>query len=202
MAARTGARRYWLIWAAAIPVALWAMVRAFGLEGGGLMTAAMFLTPWAAIAALFVAGVAVALRNWATGDGLATACLAGAVPPRAIGTETESPAGHETLTVLSANVFLGDADPDALISLVDRYHPDLLSLQELTPSFAAKLRRAGIGRRLPHSVLMAQPKGHGASLSPRAPTATAADALRPVPRWSCRTAGGCASSRSTPSRRT
>jgi endonuclease/exonuclease/phosphatase (EEP) superfamily protein YafD len=176
----TGARRYWLIWAAVVPVALWALVRAFGLESGNLLTAAMFLTPWVAIAALLVAGVAVALRNWAAAAvaGVATICLAAAVLPRAIGGETMRADGHETLTVLSANVYLGSADPAALVELVDRYDPDLLSVQELTPSFARGLRRAGIDRRLPHSVLMAQPKGHGAGLYARHP-------LSPLPRQTC-----------------
>src|SRR6476646_2199568 len=118
MVDRSGARRYWPIWAAAIPVALWALIRAFGLEGGGALTSLMFFTPYAAIAALLVAGIAVALRNWtaATVAAVATICLATAVLPRTIGSETESAAGHETLTVLSANVFLGEADPDALIT--------------------------------------------------------------------------------------
>ena len=34
----TGARRHWLIWAAAIPVALWALVRRLGLESGKALT--------------------------------------------------------------------------------------------------------------------------------------------------------------------
>jgi endonuclease/exonuclease/phosphatase (EEP) superfamily protein YafD len=173
MADRTGAGRYWPIWAATIPIALWALVRAFGLEQGGLLATAMFFTPQAAIAALLVAGAAVALRNWAAAAvaAIATACLATAVLPRAVGGETEAAAGHETITVLSANVELGGADPAALIALVDRYRPDLLSVQELTPAFATSLRREGIGRRLPHSVLMARPKGHGGGLYSRFPLA-------------------------------
>jgi endonuclease/exonuclease/phosphatase family metal-dependent hydrolase len=129
----------------------------------------MFLTPLAAIGALLVAGVAVALRNWAAAAvaAIAATYLAAVVLPRAIGSESVRAAGHETLTVLSANVYLGAADPAALVALVDRYHPDVLSVQELTPSFARGLRRAGIGHRLPHSVLMAQPKGHGAGLYAR-----------------------------------
>jgi endonuclease/exonuclease/phosphatase (EEP) superfamily protein YafD len=168
-----GAGRYWPIWAATIPIAVWALVRAFGLEEGGLPATAMFFTPYAAIAALLVAGVAVALRNWAAAAvaAVATAYLATAVLPRAVGGETEAAAGHETLTVVSANVELGGADPAALIALVDRYHADLLSVQELTPAFAASLRRKGIGRRLPHSVLMARPKGHGGGLYSRFPLA-------------------------------
>ena len=173
MADCIGARRYWLIWAAVTPIALWALVRAFGVERGGLLTTAMFFTPYVAIAALLVAGIAVALRNWAAATiaALATVCLAAAVLPRAIGSEAEPVAGHETLTVLSANVYLGDADPDALLALVDRYHPDVLSLQELTPLFASELRQAGIGERLPHSLLMARPKGHGGGLYARFPLA-------------------------------
>jgi endonuclease/exonuclease/phosphatase (EEP) superfamily protein YafD len=168
---RAGARRHWLIWAPTIPIALWAIVRAFGLESGSLMTTAMFFTPLAAIAALLVAGVAVALRNWAAAAvaTLAAVSLAAAVLPRAIGSETVQAEGRETLTVLSANVYLGTADPDALIALVDRYQPDLLSVQELTPSFARELRRAGIGHRLPHSVLMTQPRGRGGGIYARHP---------------------------------
>ncbi|HEU4944931.1 MAG TPA: endonuclease/exonuclease/phosphatase family protein [Solirubrobacterales bacterium] len=156
-----------------IPVALWALVRAFGLEGGNFLTALMFFTPFAAVGALLVSGVALALRNWAAAavGALATACLFAAVLPRAIGSETMPAAGHETLTVLSANVFLGDADPGALVALVDRYRPDLLTVEELTPSFARELRRAGIERRLPHAVLEAQPKGHGGGLYARHPLA-------------------------------
>lgn len=166
-----GARRYWVIWAATVPVALWAIVRAFGLESGGLVTALMWFTPYAAVAALLVAGVAVALRNWAaaTVAALAAVSLAVAVLPRAIGSDVEQPGSHQTLTVLSSNVYLGAASATDLVALVDRYHPDLLSVQELTPSFAARLQRAGLGHRLPHAVLMPQPRGRGGGLYARYP---------------------------------
>ena len=81
----------------------------------------------------------------------------------------ERPSGHETVTVLSANVYLGSADPAALIALVHRLHPDVLSVQELTPSFARRLRAAGIDDQLPHSMPMAQPQGRGAGLYSRFP---------------------------------
>jgi endonuclease/exonuclease/phosphatase (EEP) superfamily protein YafD len=171
MAERIGAGRYWPIWVAAIPIALWATIRVFGLESGGPMTSAMFFTPLTAVAALLVAGVAVALRNWAAATiaAVAAACLAAVVLPRAVGGETEPVAGGETVTVLSANVYLGKADATALIALVDRYRPDVLSVQELTPSFARRLDRAGLERRLPHSALEARPKGHGGGLYARHP---------------------------------
>lgn len=163
---RASALRYPVVWAAAVPVALWALVRALGLESGGLVATAMFFTPWVAIAALLVAGVGVAWRNWAAAAvaGVAAAYLVTAVMPRAVGSEAVSADGRETFAVLSANVYLGTADPGALVELVDRYDPDLLSVQELTPSFVRRLERAGLGERLPHSVLMAQPGGRGGGL--------------------------------------
>jgi endonuclease/exonuclease/phosphatase (EEP) superfamily protein YafD len=156
---------------ATVPVALWAAIRVLGLEGGSALTTAMFFTPYAAVGALLVTGIATALRNWASAliAAVATACLVAAVLPRAIGDDTVSPAGQRTLTVLSTNVYLGDADPAAVLALVDRYDADVLSVQELTPSFAAKLRGEGIATRLPHSVLMASARGSGGGLYARFP---------------------------------
>jgi endonuclease/exonuclease/phosphatase family metal-dependent hydrolase len=138
-----------------VPVVLWTLVRVLGLERGFPLVPLMAFTPYAAVAALLVAGVAVALRNWAAAAvaALATLCLAAAVLPRAIGDGTVDSAGRETVTVLSANVHHGTADADALVELVERYRPDLLAIQELTPSFDARMRRAGIDRLLPSTVL-------------------------------------------------
>jgi endonuclease/exonuclease/phosphatase (EEP) superfamily protein YafD len=168
---RAGARRYWLIWVAVIPIAIWTVIRLLGLEGGYPLVAMMAFTPYVAIAALLVAGVAVALRNWAAATVAAVVmlCLASVVLPRTVGSSTAQAAGHETLTVLSTNIHHGTADPDAVVALVDRYRPDLLSVQELTPSFAAKLRRAGIGRRLPESMLLVHRSASGAGLYSRLP---------------------------------
>lgn len=114
------ARRHWLIWAAVLPVVLWALVRVLGLDSGFPLVALMAFTPYVAIAALLVAGVAVALRNWAAAGvaALATFCLIAAVLPRAIGDATADAAGRETLGVLSANVLHGAADPEVLVDLV------------------------------------------------------------------------------------
>jgi endonuclease/exonuclease/phosphatase (EEP) superfamily protein YafD len=168
---RAGARRYWWIWAAVIPILIWTAIRLFGLEGGYPLVAMMAFTPYVAIAALLVAGVAVALRNWAAAvlTALAMVCLAAVILPRTIGSETAEAAGHETLTVLSTNIHHGTADPDAVIGLVDRYRPDLLSVQELTPSFARKLKQAGIESRLPESMLLVHRSASGAGLYSRLP---------------------------------
>ncbi|HKT82327.1 MAG TPA: endonuclease/exonuclease/phosphatase family protein, partial [Solirubrobacterales bacterium] len=168
---RAGAGRYRWLWAAAIPIAIWTVIRLFGLESGYPLVAMMAFTPYVAIGGLLVAGVAVALRNWpaATLAAIATFCLAAVILPRTIGSETADAAGHETLTVLSTNIHHGTADPAAVLALVDRYHPDLLSVQELTPAFASKLRQAGIERRLPESMLLVHRSASGAGLYSRLP---------------------------------
>ncbi len=150
-----GATRYWAIWILVAPVVVWTLIRLFGLDRGVPLVPLMAFTPYVAVAALLVAAVATALRNWAAAAvaGLATLCLALAVLPRAIGDGTVDPGGRETLTVLSANVYLGKGDPEALVALVDRFDVDVLAVQEMTPRFARGLRAARIGRHLPHAVV-------------------------------------------------
>jgi endonuclease/exonuclease/phosphatase family metal-dependent hydrolase len=161
-----GARRYWLIWVLVAPVALWTLVRVFGLERGFPLVPLMAFTPYAAVAALLVAGVATALRNWAAAvvAGLATLCLTMAVLPRAVGDGTVDAAGRETLTVLSANIHHGTGEAKALVDLVERYEPDLLAVQELTPSFDRALQQAGLGRQLPNAILETRRSVSGSGL--------------------------------------
>lgn len=160
------AARYWPIWIAVVPVAAWAAIRVTGLDGGFPLEAAMAFTPWVAIVALLVAGVAIALENWAASALalLATVALAAAILPRTIGDGTVSAAGHRTLGLLAANVHHGSADPAGLVALVDRLHPDVLTVEELTPSFARALDRAGIATRLPHRVTEANRAASGTGI--------------------------------------
>jgi endonuclease/exonuclease/phosphatase (EEP) superfamily protein YafD len=166
-----GARRYWLIWALVVPVTLWTLFRLLGIDDGFPLAALMAFTPYVAIAAFLVAGVALAVRNWAATAVAAAAALllALAVLPRAVGDGTVAASGHETLVVLAANVHYGTADPDALVALVDRLRPDVLSIEELTPTFAGKLARSGLRRRLPETVLEAHRASVGAGLYSRWP---------------------------------
>ncbi|HEU5104817.1 MAG TPA: endonuclease/exonuclease/phosphatase family protein [Solirubrobacterales bacterium] len=154
-----------------MPLVVWTLVRLFGLDSGFPLVPLMAFTPYAAIAALLVAGVATALRNWAAAaaTALATLCLAAAVLPRAIGDGTVDPDGRETLVVLSANIHHGTADPAAVVDLVDRYEADLLSVQELTPTFARELRAAGLAIRLPNAILETHRSASGAGLYSRLP---------------------------------
>ncbi len=150
-----GGRRHWPIWSLILPLAAWALIRAFGLEGGSRFAPLLAFTPWAAIAALFAVGLAVALENWAAAivAVLSLAILSAAVLPRAFGGGESVPLGARTLTVLSANIHAGSADPVALVDLVRRLSPDVLAIQELAPSSSRRLRRAGLGDLLPYSTI-------------------------------------------------
>lgn len=160
-----------MIWFVVAPLVLWTLVRLLGLERGFPLAPLMAFTPYAAIAALLAAGVALALRNWAaaTVAGLATLCLAAVVLPRAVGDGTVEAAGRETFTVLSANIHHGTGEAEALVDLVERYEPDLLAIQELTPSFARELRLAGLDHWLPNAILETRRKVSGAGLYSRLP---------------------------------
>lgn len=64
------------------------------------------------------------------------------------------------ITVMTSNVYFGEADGGALVAAVERFEVDVLVVQELTPGMVERLRSAGLERRLRHAVLAA---AHGAS---------------------------------------
>lgn len=90
-------------------------------------------------------------------------------PYVAVADGTAEAAGHATLRVLSTNVYRGKGDPEELVALVDRLQPDLLAIQELTPRFARRLRRAGIEARLPHAIIEVRQGAGGGGLYSRLP---------------------------------
>jgi len=159
-----------------VPVAVWTFLRMLGIDHGFPLATAMPFTPYVAVAALLVAGVAVALENWVAAlvTAVATLCLASAVLPRAIGDGTVAANGRETLSVLSLNILRGRAEPASVVALVERFEPDLLSVQELTPRFALELRESGLGELLRNDLTEVAKGSAGAGLYSRLP-------LRPLP---------------------
>jgi endonuclease/exonuclease/phosphatase (EEP) superfamily protein YafD len=168
---RAGADRHWLIWAAVLPTLIWAVVRALGIEGGWPLVPLLAYTPYVSVLALLLAALAAALRNWAATAtaALAVALLATAVLPRALGGGEAVPPGAAELTVLSANIHHGTADPEELVGLVESVDPDVLAVQELNAHYAVKLRRAGIYRLLPNAVISVRRKASGGALYSRLP---------------------------------
>lgn len=77
------------------------------------------------------------------------------------------PAVGVPLRVMTANVMLGSADPDALATLA-RQHADVLVLQELTPDLAAALDTR-MTADFPHRSLKARVEAAGAGIWSRHP---------------------------------
>lgn len=158
-------------WIAAIPFALWAVIRLFGFDGGYPLEAMMPFTPYVAAAAMVAVALALALRRWAAATlaALAAVSLGAAVLPRTIGDGTVDAAGRQTLDVLAANVHRGRADPEGLVDLVDELHPEVLTIEEYTPRFGRELAAAGLDSRLRHHVVDAAPSSSGTAIFSRFP---------------------------------
>ncbi len=168
---RLGASRHWLIWAAVVPVAIWTAIRVFGLDREAPLVPLIAYTPYVALIALVVTGIAVALENWAASllALVATVALFAVVLPRAIGSPEAIPKGATELRVLSSNIHLGHADPAALVRMVRRLRPDVLCVQELTPHFTHELKADGLLKILPYAILSLAPQSSGGGIFSRLP---------------------------------
>ncbi|MBI1349656.1 MAG: hypothetical protein GC156_00890 [Actinomycetales bacterium] len=77
--------------------------------------------------------------------------------------------GKPVLRVITANVWFGGADPEAILQLARVHEVDLLALQETTPEFLDGLAAAGAADLFPHSLLAPGPAWQGAALWSRLP---------------------------------
>ncbi|MFT7024375.1 MAG: endonuclease/exonuclease/phosphatase (EEP) superfamily protein YafD [Rhodococcus sp. (in: high G+C Gram-positive bacteria)] len=72
-------------------------------------------------------------------------------------------------TVLHANILLGGADADAIVALLERHRPDVLTVVELTPSAHERLLAAGLAEHLPYSFVSPAGGGEGSGIYSRHP---------------------------------
>ncbi|RBP99078.1 endonuclease [Bifidobacterium xylocopae] len=123
------------------------------------------LTPWFALAAAFALVLGLASRRWLSAL-LALACLCAGVawqypffaadhdlPKEALAAgSAELPVtDDDAARVMTANVYKGRADPQAIVQAVRENRVEVLALQETTEGFVAGLERAGIGKLLPYA---------------------------------------------------
>jgi endonuclease/exonuclease/phosphatase (EEP) superfamily protein YafD len=174
----------WVVlgWACAGVLAGLVLLRTTRIDGSRHTAAVLALLPWAVAPGLALGLVAAAAGQPVLAVALLVSAVALglAVAPRAVasrvgrsGVRGGEPAGA-CVRVLSANVYLGRADPVALVGLVRAHRVDVLCLQELTGALAAALRAAGLAQELPH--LLEQPRrgGEGGAIASRWPLS---------PRW-------------------
>ncbi|GAA0539208.1 endonuclease/exonuclease/phosphatase family protein [Paractinoplanes ferrugineus] len=138
----------------ALPGLLWAVVRLFGWERGPLVQLLAF-TPYVVVWALVPLLIALVARKWlvAAVAAVVVAVLAACVLPRALPDADRGPAGGVRLTVMTINVYIGRADPAAVVRLVRDNDVSVLALQEFTPVERNGLTAAGLDRLLPYHAL-------------------------------------------------
>lgn len=119
---------------------------------------------------VLVAGVAAVVLFVAGGSkigvavaGVLTALLALTQVPLYLGTASPA-AGSKDLTVMTLNMYYGEADADQIVAAVRDHGVELLAVQELTDEGVDALRRAGIEELLPHHALEPLDSSSGSGL--------------------------------------
>jgi endonuclease/exonuclease/phosphatase (EEP) superfamily protein YafD len=153
-----------------LPGLLWAVVRLFGGERGVLIPVIAF-TPYVAAWSLLPLLFAVLTRKWliAAVAALAAVVLVACVLPRALPDTDRGPATGVRLTVMTANMFIGGADPAALVKLVQDNDVAIIAVQEFTPPAKDGLTAAGLDRLLPYHALADEIGTTGSGLYSRYP---------------------------------
>jgi endonuclease/exonuclease/phosphatase (EEP) superfamily protein YafD len=159
-----------LLMVAAVPLAVLAVLRIAGFDGGEYTIAALALTPYAAAGGLVLGAVALILRRWWTGGVvvLLAVALTALILPRMFAVDQPDVTGRP-LRVLASNLFVGQADARQLVDLVRGNNVDVVILLELTAPAVEKLTAAGLFSLLPNKILGAGPGASGTGLASRYP---------------------------------
>ena len=130
---------------------LFVVWRGLGTELAWPFIVVLAYTPYFAACGLLVLAIAMAARHRLAVVASAAFLVAAAVLiiPRAIPTGTVTADGPE-VTVMSANLGVGNGDVGMVAALVERYDVDILSVQELTPEAAEALEATPELDRLTH----------------------------------------------------
>lgn len=169
-----------LAWIVLAPWIVFLGLRLAGVGTSDWMVAAIGATPYVAAATLIPILLAVVLRvrPAAIAGAVVLAIFAVLVLPRAFGGPTEATPPGPPLRVLAANMMLGTGSPDDLAALVDELHPDVVSVEELTPELAVELDSLGFGTKFPHQNVASAPGSHGSGLYSRYPLTGAEREIR------------------------
>ena len=125
-------------------------------------------SPYVMIGAAIAAVLLLLTRRWLTAA-VAIALTAAAVAvevPLFIG--PTPPPNSIAIRVFTANVQIGQADPQAFIDIANR-DADVVAVQELTPQLAETLNQSGIKAKFPYQTLEPGEYGHGVGIWSRYP---------------------------------
>ena len=157
------------VWLLVLPGAVWAAVRAGGWERGPLVQLFAF-TPYVAAGAWGPALAAALSRRWlAAAVGLSSAAvLSMSMLPR-MRADRRGPLDGVDLSLMTANLLKGAAEPAAVVELIRRHDVAVLALQEFTPAAQIALKAAGLEMLMPYSSLAPAEDPSGSALYSRFP---------------------------------
>lgn len=147
-----------------------AALRLLGVTGNRFIIATMALTPYIGVVGLVLGVLGLLMRRWIFGGIVLSIAMitSAAVVPRLLVNDQAKAYGPQ-LTVMTANLYVGRADANAVLDLVRTHQVDILSLQELSPAMVQDLDRAGIDRVLPYRLFEAQGGASGSGLASKYP---------------------------------
>jgi len=170
---------------AAAVVGAWAAARLLGGDTTFPMVQLMAFTPYVAVAAGLLAVALWALRQWwpAAAISVLASALITVVVPRALADANASAGARgPTLRVATANLFVGAAEPAALLESVVHLRIDVLAVQEMNPAWLSGAESAGLTRVFPFRSAIAVEGTQGSGLFSRYPL-EATGAHQPVDGW-------------------
>ncbi len=112
-------------------------------------------SPYLMVAALIGLVLLVTARCWPVAAVAAVVVVLGALTQIGLYVSDPDPPAGSQLTMMTANLRLGQADPAALVRSIQEHRVDVLSVQELTPAEVDRLRAAGLDSVLPFSTVAA-----------------------------------------------
>lgn len=145
-------------------------VRVAGLDWFTPLAQLVAFTPYLGPVAVAVLLLAALLhrRRTAVVAALIVVVMVVLLLPRLVGGDAPAPSGAVPLRVMTINMWYGNAT-EAVMRLVRKERPDLLSLQEVTPQALDRLESAGLTDLLPYHAKRPQPGVAGTALYGRAP---------------------------------
>jgi endonuclease/exonuclease/phosphatase (EEP) superfamily protein YafD len=131
-------------------VALGALALRYHSTRNPLVLGAIAGTPLLLLAAPVAAVLALVARDWIILAVAVFVGVLGAATQVHLYTADDPPDDGRRLVVMTANLWLGNADTDSLVAAVRRHHIDLLMVQELSAAAEQRLTASGLDDLLPH----------------------------------------------------
>lgn len=132
-----------------------------------LMIARSFLWQWS-LCAMVIAAFAFLTRRWWSGTAAVLVALLLASPPQRTVQSDSADRGEALVRVAQMNVFQPNDDHDEVIAAAMATDADVISFQEVSPTWAAVLQR-GLADRYPYHRLVARNNCYGIALFSRLP---------------------------------